>query len=406
MTLEFERITSEIEKMAQMTAQREKALSTNRAQYEEALSRYATDWDRIALALAQASEKADQKFYRSARPFNQTEPLNVALPAPSPPQQATIIATDGSQIMPDRHAAYLYYLINIGGIVYHHGQGRQPDVFSLPDLKYPEAETAVDDTFDFSSGAVSIERDLAEIGTLAKKSWDLRYEVTPPIVSIVDQRLLYWPIGNSGVADNRAVTSWTKSITIARDAGAWLAGYIDRPGTQYVATLLHTLIGMDDSEFDWRSLGKRGSTLGITDTVLFSKLLKPGERSKIFTIVSPPNEQFANQDSQNEICFFYVNPSAGGKQIARVDIPRSVAENEAAVTAVHSLIIDQCRLMGDYPYVLARADEMAVVGREDASQLNILIDLVMQNYGISADLSAKQSSKGLARGGKTRHQGF
>ena len=33
--------------------------------------------------------------------------------------------------------------------------------------------------------------------------------------------------------------------------------------------------------------------------------------------------------------------------------------------------------MGDYPYVLARADELAVVGRHDEMNLNMMIDCLL-----------------------------
>lgn len=122
--------------------------------------------------------------------------------------------------------------------------------------------------------------------------------------------------------------------------------------------------------------------------------------------MSEPNQSFAEQDPANEVCFFYLNPGQVGKNIARVDVPRWVAEDEEAVTAVHSLIVDQCRILGDYPYVIARADEMAVVGRQDAAELNFMIDIVMERHGISEAITSKQGSKELARGSRTRHEGI
>ena len=137
--------------------------------------------------------------------------------------------------MPDRHAAYQYYLINVGGITYHHGQGQQPDTFSIPQIVYPDEDTI--DAFDFSSGDVSIERDMAEIGMLAKQAIKQRH-LANPLLALLDQRLLYWPIGSAGEAESLVVTAWNKHMTAMRQAGALLAGYIDRPGTGYVATLL------------------------------------------------------------------------------------------------------------------------------------------------------------------------
>ena len=91
--------------------------------------------------------------------------------------------------------------------------------------------------------------------------------------------------------------------------------------------------------------------------------------------------------------------------MARVDIPRWVADDPAAVAFVHGLVYDQCKLMGDYPYVLARADELAVVGRYDQANLNMMIDGYMQRMGVpDALLAAKAGSKEIARAGRGRHE--
>ncbi len=404
MTLEFEKLTADLEKMAQTTARR---LMQRRERVAEALNTlqtYRTNWTAVASALKTAKELSDPKFYRSARPFSENEPLDSRIPAPPPPPQATLIAADGSQIMPDRHAAHLYYLINVGGIIYHHGSSQTPETFSQPDIVYPESDETLDN-FNDTPGAVSIERDLKEIETLARQTSANRHNAAP-LLAILDQRLLYWPIGSAGVAENFAVTTWGGHMTGIHDAGALLCGYIDRPGTSAVTTLLRSLVGLTDATFNWRELGHRKATQGLTDADLFGHILAPGERSAVFANISDPNDVFMTRDPANEVCFFYLNPGLSGQSIARVDIPRWVAEDAGAVTAVHSLLIDQCRILGNYPYVIARADEMAVVGRQDASELNFMIDVIMERHGISNDITSKQGSKELARGGRTRHEGF
>ncbi|MCA9970925.1 MAG: DNA double-strand break repair nuclease NurA, partial [Anaerolineales bacterium] len=257
--------------------------------------------------------------------------------------------------------------------------------------------------FLLSSGAVSIERDKQEIQTLANTAWNLR-DAAAPRLGILDQRLLYWPIGGSEGQINEDVAVWLRGMTKVRDSGALLAGYIDRPLTGYVVTLLQALAGLDDPEFAWRELGKRGLG-GLPDTALYGRILAPGQRSPVFVNISPPNRGFADFDPLNEVCFFYLNAGTRGRRLARVDVPRWVAEMDGGVTAVHALVVDQCRILGDYPYVLARADEMAVIGHRDHEELDFLIDLTMQRYGIARTLTAKQGSKGLARGGKTRFEG-
>jgi len=400
MTLEFERLTADLEQMALTTARRYELRRGRLDEARAALTEYRTNWTAVANALTLAAKRGDPKLYRSARPFDENEPLDAAIDPPAPPPQATILATDGSQIMPDRHAAYLYYLINVGGIVYHHGDSRPPETFTVPQLTYPPDDNALDD-FNVNSGAVSIERDVKEIKTLAEQTFHHRHD-SDLTLAVLDQRLLYWPIGSEGVAENAAVTEWGNHMTGIRQAGALLCGYIDRPGSIGVVTLLKSVTAVSDPKFNWRELGTQKGVQGLTDRDLFGERLAPGQRSKVFVYISQPNTDFATRDPANEVCFFYVNPASSGQQIARVDIPRWVAEDEGAVTAVHALIIDQCRLLGDYPYVLARADETAVVGRQDASELNFMIDVIMERHGLHTAVTAKQGSKDIARGGRTR----
>ncbi len=402
MTLEFEKLSDDLRQMAHQAARRQQQRAEQAVDMLQALHDYAIDWAAIDHALAQGREKGDEKHYRAARPLTQDTPLNAQIDPPAPPAQATIIATDGSQIVPDRHAAFLYYLINIGVFVYRHGQPETPEPFTVPTIHYLE-EGQFEEEFMIGSGQVSIKRDLAEIGTLAKTTWAERDTAVSPLLSILDQRLLYWPIGSTGAAAQATVEKWCQAMTDIRRCGALLAGYIDRPGKSSVVTLLQSLTA--DADFDWKSLGKAGFNRGVTDTYLYSQLLQPGQRSCVFLDVSPANERFAAIDPHNQVCFFYLNPGQRGNAIARVDIPLWVAEQPTAVAQVHALIYDQCQILGDYPYVLARADEMAVVGRRDQADLDFMIERHMAREGLEGNITAKAGSKNLARGGKTRHQG-
>jgi hypothetical protein len=81
-----------------------------------------------------------------------------------------------------------------------------------------------------------------------------------------------------------------------------------------------------------------------------------------------------------------------------------VAQDEEAVSAVHALIFDQCQILGLYPYVITRADEIAVVGRRDQEELEHRIALRLAEKGIDTQMTSKQQSKQFARSGKTRHE--
>ncbi|MEM9774723.1 MAG: DNA double-strand break repair nuclease NurA, partial [Chloroflexota bacterium] len=106
----------------------------------------------------------------------------------------------------------------------------------------------------------------------------------------------------------------------------------------------------------------------------------------------------------NEICFFYLNSAQTGINIARVDLPMWVAQDDEAVNTVHALVLDQCKILGRYPYVLTRADEMAVVGKQDQAELEFRIARFMDRQGLGGRETAKQESKGWARGAKQIHE--
>lgn len=399
MSLEFEKLTGEIEKMAQGAVYRQGQRQTLVEAALEKLALHASDWASIELGLGLVQSQVDPKLFRAARPVEQTEPLNIAVDPPPPPPQATLIATDGSQIMPDRHAAHLYYLTNVGTIVYFHGQGCPPFSATYPTLGYPNGEEG--DLFVEQASVVTIWRDLAEIEVLAEMTEQHRGQPRPA-VAILDQRLLYWPT-SGGREGARVLAGWQKAMSRIRQSGSFLVGYIDKPGKRSVMNLLHAL-DSNQPDFDWSVFTQPTSRPEPTDTDLFSQLLRPGQRSKVFADVSQHNYDFSNRDPDNEVCFFYLNPGRAGRQIARVDIPIAVAKDPSAVAAVHSLLYDQCQILGDYPYVLTRADEIAFVGGDDQASLTLLIDNAMQQVGLEGDITAKQSGKEIARANKTRHE--
>lgn len=406
MTLEFEKLTGDIEQMVQLAVARRDQDSERLELLLQRLLEYSTRWDAIHEAVDRALALLNPIWYHSALPLTGNEPLNHPIDPCPTPEKATIIACDGSQIIPDRHSPFLYSLINLGIIVYFHGSGCAPLQETYPTLRYPTSkeDEIFEDSFAISSTTVNLRRDLAEIQTLVEEAAS-HSSRSNPVLALLDQRLLYWAMGASENSEVRRVLhGWQDAMSLAHEKRVLLTGYIVRPGTRSVVTMLHTLGILEEQDFDVETLQVHKRNHDITDATLFRQLLKPGQRSAVFVDVSQHNTEFAGRDKNNEVCFFYLNPGQRGRQIARVDIPRWVAEDPQKVEAVHGLIYSQCQIMGDYPYVLARADEMAVVGYRDRESLEIMIENAMERYGLAGSVTAKQSSKSVARAARTRHE--
>lgn len=407
MSLDFQQLSKSIDEMARSAGGRSVARHTLIDEAVEFLHANGEAWDALAEAYRYIDEHILQattfRPYRgSARVLHPKQtPVNTAIESipEQIPERATLVSVDGSQILPDRHAPFVYYLINTGAIVYHHGSAVAPDTYSTPWLEFP-LENEISDYRFSSPASVSIERDQAEIAELARQT-EAHQRLDGPLLAIMDQRLLYVPIGELAPQfKEKVIKEWQAEMRKIKKAGGLLVGYIDRPAKSSVLAMLRTIhpdwdAGEPDSLGDWD---------GLTDADLFGKLLKPGERSIVFAEVSHANTRFKKAGRDNEICFFYLNSAQFGSNIARVDLPLWVAEDETAVQTVHELIIDQCQILGRYPYVLTRADELAVVGKQDQAELEFRIARMMDRYGYNAGETAKQILKGIARSGKNAHR--
>ncbi|MEM9775309.1 MAG: DNA double-strand break repair nuclease NurA, partial [Chloroflexota bacterium] len=384
MSLDFQQLTDSLSQMAQAAAGRTLTRETLLDEVEVFMRNNANAWD----ALEDAYQFIDKEILQATnyRPYHGARLLtpgisavNAAIYSESAdlPPKATIVSVDGSQILPDRHAPYIYYLINTGGIVYQHGSAVAPEVFTTPELIFPDADEI--DVGRFSSPtSVSIERDQAEIGELARRTVANR-QGEGPLLAIMDQRLLYVPAGELAPQfKEKVLKEWQREMSTIRQAGGWLVGYVDRPAKSSVVGMLRTI----HPEWSADEPDNLGNWNGLTDAQLFARLLEPGQRSIVFADVSHANTRFKKAGKYNEICFFYLNSAQTGINIARVDLPMWVAQDDGAVNTVHALVLDQCKILGRYPYVLTRADDMAVVGKQDQAELEFRIARFMDRQGL------------------------
>ena len=112
-----------------------------------------------------------------------------------------------------------------------------------------------------------------------------------------------------------------------------------------------------------------------------------GQRTEIF---GSSSELVKSYYEDNEVRFFYVNT---GDEIARVEMPKWVAEDESSVSLVHSLVADQCRLGSGYPACLMEAHEQAVISTSDRSYFLNLLEEVLEGQNMRFYTSRKDHSK-------------
>jgi len=95
--------------------------------------------------------------------------------------------------------------------------------------------------------------------------------------------------------------------------------------------------------------------------------------------------------------------------LARVEIPAWVAQDPSMVNALHAILVQQCQIVPTrrYPYLLTRADETAVVSRDEKEQVDNMIAREMHKRGLeTSEKSQKQQSKESARNKPNRKKGI
>ncbi|MFN8378350.1 MAG: DNA double-strand break repair nuclease NurA [Anaerolineae bacterium] len=348
--------------------------------------------------------------YRGATPLDET--LCGPYPSQPEPEQAVLVAADGSQIYPDPHGQTLYYLTNIGRFQYFVGLPYPPEQATHPELIYQDGKLQDRDGRAITNQTVNARRTLLEAQALAETGWAYyqRWQETgewAPVALLHDGNLLK-VFGANDVTDaSKIEADYLKALQQARDSGAVLAGYVDRPRGSSLISLLH-LLHLPENGITETALRSNGELEGVTDELLFRYVLHPGERSALMALNSPQNREYKDRDPDLEIAFFYINVALPGEapKIARVDVPMNVARNPAHVHFLHGLLLAQCAIQGRkrYPYVLTRADELAYVNGQDRGQLDELIRIAMLQNDLETEQSNKLQTKGLARGERRQHR--
>ncbi len=388
MPVDIQQIHTRLKEIGAGADARARTLEEKRLRARRLLASFAgrPDWLRAQVESARAVDPN----LRCADPLN--ERLDAHFPAPNSTPAVTLIAADGSQITPDRHAAVLYSLINIGLIIMKPGSGLPPEVKTYSDLKY--GEDLYTDRGLISEDLVALGRDLSE----RKKLLELAAGQAKPVITLTDGPIELWGAEGSSPDEYRRNRDIHLSIlSQLQSQDVLTAGYIDKPAADLVTRLLEI---SEIPEDQFPNLRKVHSLRGITDRWLFgdeqAPLLGEGERSGVFAIQSGSRSHYRQS---LEIRFFYLNVGpANHPWIVRVEIPAWVAEDTARVDLLHAALLSQCRVMGSrpYPYVLHRAHESALVKLDEKQQIEQLLVMELSRSAEKVDgESYKQSAKSL-----------
>jgi len=386
MPLDFQEVRKQIKEFAEGVPAREEKLRSLLDTARGLLTRYALEGAYLRDKIERAANL--NTYFRSAIPTD--EALNETFPLPELPGRVTVIAADGSQINPDRHLGIEYCLVNVGAIQMVLGEPAPPETIIQTQLFYG------DEVFSMQEKVVALIRDMREREVLA----ELAEPISGPIITMTDGPIELWGKEVAMAAqeeeeEKNYFERHMKALHKLYTMKAATAGYVDKPRSDLLVRLLE--IAPEDKNLE--KAGKDRWLRGIIDKDLLEPWLGPGERSAIFGLQSRSSKRYQNQFSLH---FFYLNVSLHERKklFARVEVPAWVVQNPVMVDALHAVLVQQCQVVPtkQYPYLLTRADETAVVSRDEKEQVDNMIAQELYRYGQAVpEKSQKQQSKEVAR---------
>jgi hypothetical protein len=372
--------------------------------------------DRVRLALGRYLEESgayhawaqavdlsrESAAWLLARPV---EPLNATRDLPARPAEYALVATDGSQIDVERHGMAACYVINIGRVYLRYGARPQARLSAKPTLYYREEDLYLSDgvrRVAIEGNYLSARRDVEEgeaLADLADEFLLLRGDC--PALALQDGTLVRWALsGAEKFVQEHFLRRYLAYLDRMRERGIPVASYISRPRAPEVAGTIRLMFcpdvdlpagrGAKCSECSDQAAGRVPSCFvcqGLTDADALADMLAEGQRGPLFASMSRVNVE---SYGDHLIHFFYMRV---GREIARVELPRWVAESPAQVDLVHALIYDQCMKGQGYPVALARAHEQAIVRAADRRAFLGIVEGSLLRAELPATSSRKRESK-------------
>ena len=335
LTLDLGRLSAEIRGMSDH-------LAANRGVLE---ARIAGARDLLATADREALAAAAEAKRGAVIPV---EDLTTRVAGDTLPDGYQVLATDGSDIEPDRHGPALCYVINVGWAVIEYGAQPRAELASAPALYYRPDDLYVRDgnrQAPIQGSRLGAKRAVAEMQRLAalcaaghweggtgdgegmhgsaSSSLPQSPSPVPERVALSDGLLLlgnYWE-GPEGFVRDYFVGQFKAALEELQALEVPVAAYIDRPRGADVIGLLR-LDPRHQRDCAWcagQGTNRAACALeGLADRLLFPDLA-PGERSALFESRSLAQHYPPALLPR----FFYVRV---GREVARVELPVWAAE--------------------------------------------------------------------------------
>lgn len=320
------------------------------------------------------------------------------------PAAYTMIATDGSQVYPDRQMGTNCFLLNVGAVQLQYGAPSKVQLSSEPSMYHGATDLdglSLVELVDCKRQELELERGLAlmlaaqqlqkspaQPVSVARANTPQGTELsgvsansTPPLLFLIDGALIFWQLDHGRAARAKQLF-WDKYLAVLHTFYAQqmlCAGYISLPNSKELVNLLRQQLCGTQPEL----LQQPKLLSFINDVHVASFYLPTGAYSVLFQHHGPLSLLYPENLRPY---FVYFNT---GTEIARVEFPAWIAQQPALVATIMQCIADQVQKGRGYPLCLAEAHVQAVVSSTEREFFYQLLERAGQQQGQSLTISRK-----------------
>jgi hypothetical protein len=306
------------------------------------------------------------------------EPMTSQYPPTPISQPLTLLAVDGSQVVPNRRRRVWWSLTNVASAAMqvYPGNESAPEIRVNTEL-YLENKRITTEHVVLSEESIGMLRDVRErewLGLCVAEA-----SKNGLCCGMLDGGVELWadrPGQGSSGGFKKSLSSCIDVFNRMKESNLPYIGYVQSGDSELLVRLLEIAI---TDEKDLPSLRKNRKFEHVQDIDLMENWLKPDYRSAIFELRTRAMGAFKGD---LRTFFFFLNVGeADAPSIVRIELPawlltRQDLIGQNLIGQIQSAILMQSRIVpGVYsPYVMIRADEEARISRNDQDEIQARIE--------------------------------
>lgn len=294
-----------------------------------------------------------------------------------------VLAVDGSQIYYDRHQGPACYLINVGAVFFSYELRQSSVDFQSTPHVIMSHEVGDKNSVDY----INLQREQAELSCAVEQASKIgAVNDGKAFICMFDGTLIFFQAEGQTQQKEQIFKKYMQHLQELYDKQILHVGYISFPKSQDLVNVLMLSV----AEFDEKKLAQSIGLHRLTDMDIVQFFLASRQRSIMF-------------ESKASICylypkdlkpyFCYVNV---GAEIARLEFPAWIAQDQDLVDAVCAVVLDQANKGNGYPVCLLEAHEQAVIKTCDREFFYVMMQRMTNQFAGMYQISKKSQKKASA----------